>query len=197
MVLKTPVGHGHLEPDGTSSTMYTGISGGSNHPTFRDKAGSPVNGIVSWGGVIVVGNSRISPTDRAVRVRVKDITDGTSKTMMIGEQSDWCLDNQGQPHDCRSDCNHGFMMGFGNFDGTDRHFNTSCVHNRVGDKSLLAQGVNENCGPNRTIQSAHPAGAHVALADGSVRFVVEEMTQSILLNLANRDDGQTIVDGSY
>ena len=39
------------------------------------------------------------------------ITDGLSNTMVVAEQSDWCIDTDGIATDCRSDAGHGFCMG--------------------------------------------------------------------------------------
>ena len=164
--------------------MYTGISGATDDKSARDKGDSGnAAGRVSWGGILIVQKA----------VRSRDILDGTSHTLLIGEQSDWCIDATSQQVDCRSDCGHGFCMGFGN-DGTDRHFNTTVVLNRHNEKSFNATGVIGNCAPNRAIQSVHPGGATVGLADGSVRFVVDSLATQLLFDLANRSDGHAISD---
>ncbi|MEZ6146920.1 MAG: DUF1559 domain-containing protein [Planctomycetaceae bacterium] len=38
--------------------------------------------------------------------------------------------------------------------------------------------------------SAHEGGAHVTLSDGSVRFISESMSQTILAYLCQRSDGE-------
>ena len=124
-------------------------------------------------------------------VRIVQITDGTSKTLMVAEQSDWCytaLDNRA---DCRSDCGHGFAMGFPR-DDWDQHYNITTVLHELNEKQWTLLGIAGNCGPNRPIQSAHPGGAHVLSADGAVRFLVETIDLQTLYNLANRDDGYEI-----
>jgi prepilin-type processing-associated H-X9-DG protein len=40
------------------------------------------------------------------------------------------------------------------------------------------------------IQSAHPGGAHLLFADGSVHFLAEDMELRLLKLLAMRDSGQ-------
>jgi len=161
------------------SATYTGVSGGKDHTTTRPK--NPVQGVdgkISDGGVLIMLQS----------VRMGDITDGTSNTMAVVEQSDFCINTKGEPEDCRSDCFHGFPMGPGN-DGWQRAFNTTTVLTRINEKSMNALGVAGNCGPNRPIQSAHPGGAQVMLCDGSVRFLAEAIPVQTMYNLANRDDG--------
>ena len=130
-----------------SDTMYTGNSGATNDVTARNKANTGVApGRISFGGVLI----------SLASVTVADIRDGTTNTLMVGEQSDWCRDASGTLSDCRSDCGHSFCMGPGN-DGWDRTFNITTVVNPINEKSANAYGVPANCGPNRSFQSAHLA----------------------------------------
>lgn len=166
-------------------TNYAGITGATNHSTAVAKlpAGGAV-GTITYGGVL--------PRNKAIRFR--DITDGTSTTVCIGEQSDWCVDPMtGVSSDCRSDCGHGFTMGPGN-DGWDRDFNLSNVMHKINEKSSTAFGVAGNCGPNRAIQSIHTGGAHVLLADGTVRFLNQSLDIQVWYNLANRNDRKPVRD---
>jgi prepilin-type N-terminal cleavage/methylation domain-containing protein/prepilin-type processing-associated H-X9-DG protein len=168
------------------STMYTGNSGATNDISARDKLDSgAAPGRLSFGGVLISLDM----------VRISDIRDGTSNTLMVVEQSDWCTDALGNKSDCRSDCTHGFCMGPGN-DGWDRTFNITTVYNAINEKSANAFGVPGNCGPNRAIQSVHTGGAQVLLADGSVHFAVESLDLHVLYNLANRNDGN-VTDVSW
>lgn len=164
----------------TFSTTYVGVAGTANHPSA---VSVPSHGIVSYGGVLVVGRA----------YRISDITDGSSNTLLLAEESDWCRDAANNLYDCRSDCGHGFPMGPGN-DGWGRAFNLTAVRQRLNEKSSTAAGILGNCGANSAIQSVHPGGANVVLADGAVRFVSESITISTLFNLANRDDGNVIGD---
>ena len=161
---------------------YTGIAG-----SFYT---SPALGIPSTQGVLT----------RFDAISIKRITDGTSNTMMVGEQSDFCLRANGEALDCRSDFSHGFQMGISGDDDPRAH-NTTTVRHRINEKSAEAIGVlsdNENrpnwYQPNRAIQSAHPGGAYVMLADASVQFLTEDTEINLLYNMADRDDGQ--VDGA-
>ena len=166
-----------------SSTMYAGNSGATNDITARDKINNDGSapGRLSFGGVLI----------SLAMVQMADIRDGTTNTLMVVEQSDWCTDATGNKYDCRSDCGHGFCMGPGN-DGWDRIFNMTTVVNGINEKSANAFGVPGNCGPNRAIQSAHVGGAEVLLADGSVHFASETLDLNVLYNLANRSDGNSV-----
>jgi hypothetical protein len=171
---------------------YTGISGGGfpsprgvpphAYPLTHVKGSPPdttyAPGWASNGGILL----------QDIVVTTGEIPDGLSNTMVVGEQSDWCVDSSGQIKDCRSDCGHGFFMG-GAPEELERHFNTTCVINRLGDKSFGSEGVRGNCGGNRAIQSAHSGGAMVGMADGSAHFISESINIYTLYDLANRKDG--------
>ena len=161
---------------------YVGIAGAVDHPSARPKLlGGGAAGTISFGGAL--------PRQQAIRLN--DITDGTTSTFLIAEQSDWCRDAAGAPSDCRGDCGHGFPMGPGN-DGWDRDFNIVSIQHKINNKDPSLFGVPGNCGPNRVIQSIHLGGAHVLLVDGSARFVNEMLTLPVLYNLCNRNDNNVM-----
>jgi prepilin-type N-terminal cleavage/methylation domain-containing protein len=169
----------------TMSPTYAGINGATDHSTARDRHGDAGMGRVSEGGLLIMYRG----------VTIREATDGLSNTLMVGEQSGWCIDGNGNKVDCGSDCDHGFMIGpSGTALGVgtswaSRIFTTTCVLHRINERSMLALGVDGNCGPNRPIQSVHPGGALGLLGDGSVRFLEETMELQTLYDLANRDDG--------
>ncbi len=166
---------------------YFGISGALDHPTTREKDPTGAPGKISWGGVILIDRS----------VNISDIRDGTTHTMMVAEQSGWCIDQTGANIDCRSDCGYGFPMGPADDIslGWERQFNVTCVIHPIGETSYLAYGVAGDCGPNRPIQSAHLGGAQVLMADGSGQWLSSDTDLQIVYNLANRDDGKRVSIG--
>jgi hypothetical protein len=162
--------------------QYVGVAGSARHETARPVEtidGFP--GKVGLGGALVVGK----------RISLSRVSDGASKTLLIGEQSDWCQRDDGTPTLCDSSCLHGFLMGprIVNF---SRQFNLTSLAHPVGDKRWAAEGVAGNCGPNRAIQSPHPGGAFVGLVDGSVHFLAEATDPEVLFALADRDDGEPV-----
>ncbi len=161
---------------------YTGVSGATDHSSAKDKStAGGAAGRISWGGTLIEGDA----------VAISEIRDGTTHTIIVAEQSDWCYDVTGNRQYCNSDCRHGFCMGPG-VDGWERHFNMTCVIHRINEKSWTGLGVQGNCGPNTPIQSAHPGGAMAVLVDGSVHFLSESMETQILYDLSNRDDGNVL-----
>jgi prepilin-type N-terminal cleavage/methylation domain-containing protein/prepilin-type processing-associated H-X9-DG protein len=184
------------------SATYAGISGAAD-PTLsaaqnlalyksKDSPGTP--GWVSRGGVLIM----------YAGVHIADISDGTSNTMVVGEQSDVLLQSPASyggriAGDCRADCWHGFAMGPSTANPTDpttgldpRQWNVTCVVYPVNEKSAMGYGIYGNCGSNTPVQSVHPGGANVLLADGSVHFCSESLDIQILRYMATRDDGKAV-----
>ncbi|GAF97065.1 unnamed protein product, partial [marine sediment metagenome] len=87
---------------------YAGISGAvdllDDDSKELDRDDNPMN--KSFAGLLVdmrcVRPSGIPCFQGMVWVRRKHVLDGFSKTMLVGEQSDECLDSEGLPQDCRS-----------------------------------------------------------------------------------------------
>ena len=179
------------------SATYSGIAGSADHPSAAELLKAVRRyGIASVGGILHSARHdpddwRLSPNwEQDVTVRL--VTDGTSKTMMVGEQSDWCYEVDGVPITCQSDWWHGFAMGPGR-EWRSRVFNVTTVLHRINFKSQGGIGI-MNAGANSPLQSVHPGGAQVVFADGSAQFLNEDISIQTLYNLADRDDGNVLGD---
>jgi type II secretory pathway pseudopilin PulG len=183
-----------VESPNVMSSTYAGISGARDHPTTRDKNPTGAPGYISWGGVLLAEPPPATQPGQfvaaSIAISTAQIKDGTSRTMMVGEQSGWCTDDRGARVDCRSDCGYGFPMGVSRRDTWERQYNLTCVIHPIGEFSYLAYGVAGDCGPNRPLQSAHPGGAQVLMADASGQFIGMTTDIQVVYNLANRDDGR-------
>ncbi|MCB0186778.1 MAG: DUF1559 domain-containing protein, partial [Caldilineaceae bacterium] len=141
-------------------------------------------------------NATQSPTGifwRNSRVAIRDITDGTSNTLMVGERA-WELTNpNGTNHACRA----GTMFG-------ERITNEQSEISRgLGSTSGPINGPNGG-GCSRTFSSRHEGGSQFTMCDGSVRFISENIDHnalttggtnaidSLLEKIASRDDGQVV-----
>lgn len=165
-------------PSTAMMATYTGIAGAVDHESVGEFLVLPTN-VWSRGGCLIRNES----------VALKKVTDGTSNTLLLAEQSDWLEDDYtGDLVDARSDGNHGFTMG--SRMGEDRTFNLTTVRHRINDKAGTLLGVAGNTGPNRPLQSVHSGGIFVASVDSSVKFLSEDTDLQVLFNLCNRNDGR-------
>jgi prepilin-type N-terminal cleavage/methylation domain-containing protein len=186
-VLKGTIVPGAL---GAAGPTYTATTGAVDHYTAVNKDGQTnqhrARGIQSRGGVLLPNQF----------LRIGDIADGTSNTVMLGEQSGWCFDASGTKVDCRSDYGHSFMMGTtpeSYINSEDRWFNTTTVRYGINHRAWNSTGVGDQYyGCNRPIQSAHPGGAQVLLSDGAVRFLGDSLALQTWFDLVNRNDAHPL-----
>ncbi len=199
----------------TQLSTYVGISGAVDglDPDYTEtrvcNGGSLTNcctgGMASAGGVLFPHRG----------VRFADITDGSSNTMAISEQSNFLKTLSGKTVDWGSGHTHGWLIGarggsnnakeppdYG-AGGDARTFNMVTIRYPINQiegwpeypGNCGAVGVCANTGTNTPLNSTHPGGVNVGMCDGSVRFLNETIPLEILSRLATRDDGQTI--GEY
>ena len=186
--------HGSFGQDENNNPIacYTGISGAApedpaDFPPHAATFSSRYNTSISTNGVLVGENVS---EDRWKSISIAEITDGTSNTMIIGEQSAWMFDENGQQWDCRSDANHGFQMGC-NADGNAdvRRFNLTSIKHPINTLSIIeANGSAGNTGVNRPLHSNHLGGVNVGLCDGSTHFLTDSTSLDVLYDLADRAD---------
>ncbi|MCA9004788.1 MAG: DUF1559 domain-containing protein [Planctomycetaceae bacterium] len=132
--------------------------------------------------------------------KIRDISDGTSNAIMLGEivvgtaTSDdkgawgWCT---GALFSGRN--SNGILTPNTTkvTDGTPYAANNSSDQNfnRRNNPDITGSGAGQG------LRSFHVGGAHVTLADGSVRFISENVDQNTYLNLLSIDDGNVL--GEY
>ena len=122
---------------------------------------------------------------------ITSVSDGTSNTMLLAEQSDYCVTDAGVKTDCRADYGTGF--GIGPIPWNEwRIWQSSVVRYKVNEKRWSLKGIGDACGLNTPITASHSGGANVAMADGSVRFLSDGTDLQTLYNMSNRDDGNVV-----
>ena len=158
---------------------YAGISGSFNPDTGRTGRGT--NALISERGVLCL----------LPGIGFGEMGDGSSNTLLMGEQSDYMTRADGRLIDMRSDGNHGFNMGSSSFT-SERTFNITTVRHPLNfrDHAIAAlEGASGNTGVNRPLISSHPGGVTVSAADGSTHFLNDSLELVVLFNLCDRDDG--------
>ncbi|TWU25017.1 hypothetical protein Pla52o_13140 [Novipirellula galeiformis] len=170
---------------------YVGVSG-----AFPDPAGR-ANVCSTGTNYGVYCNTGVLVPEKEFRFR--DITDGSSNTILVAEQSGMVGTN-----DYRANY-HGGWRGWSN--SGDVTTNTSAHH--ISGITTVAFAINAKTAQaggntipksdrpyagNTIINSFHPGGIHLLLADGSVRFVSESLNFTTLSQLCVRDDGSVLAE---
>ena len=176
-------------------TSYTGVAGSALDAPFTTitECCGGGSGITSGGGVLSVNS----------KVTIVAITDGTSNTIMVGEQSDHIRDAANAPIPggytaITSQGPHGWAMG-SNTSATGapniRAFNVSTTRWSINQRGLgnnSANGTNDNTGQNIPFSSGHTGGANMLMGDGSVRFLTSSTPLTTLQWLSTRAGGEVI-----
>ena len=218
-----PASYPHTTSNGTDVNIaeicYVGVHGGAHldvendvyHPTTDPAPQSENHGPISGGGMFVLDKN----------VRIAECTDGTSHTIMLGEESDFLyvpseinifqfgkegpglvdMRSSGRQGAYAGNSHHhtpdgpGTMKaaGFGGCSAPlcSRGRNVATVHYPINTKDWDGRGMGQN-GFNKPIRSQHPGGAFVLFTDGHVEFLTDETDMQTLNNLANRDDGNLL-----
>ncbi len=166
---------GGLPVEDARATSYSGVAGSEMHLDANKNPRTDCSGML-------FGNQR---------VRVGDVTDGTSNTLFVGE----------------------ITGAKGVFEGTAAFFqqiimtqNIQNTANGINSYLTVPGGRNEETNPisdaggNRHYQlfeeigfsSFHPGGCNFLMVDASVRFVPEELDQKVLIQVTTRAGGETI-----
>jgi prepilin-type N-terminal cleavage/methylation domain-containing protein len=183
-------------------TSYTGIAGsvipGQTPANITYNVGC-CNGsgpLATNNGILFAGS----------QVALTSITDGTSNTWMVGEQSDHLRSAAGQPvtnFDSgvgNSQGRYGWAMGaqIGQNQqpsawGDGRHFNcTSVLYslNQIGFANSASTGTNNDVGTNFPLNSCHTGGLNNLCADGSVHFYTNGMALSVISAFCTKSGGE-------
>ena len=188
---------------------YAGIMGAVNgpndptDPTGQKRTCDSTSGSC-YAGAYKASNGVLYPGSS---LKVSAITDGTSNTLAIAEQSDQgidliCATSSDPPFDPRAASMYGLWSG----DEYGKAYTTTSgcygytsgpnitVRYPVGIKRRI--GIDDGMGywdaHNKPIQSAHAGGACALRCDGSVTFLVNGMDFNVLKWLCIRDDGQVV-----
>ncbi|MDP6721385.1 MAG: DUF1559 domain-containing protein [Pirellulaceae bacterium] len=176
---------------------YVGVQGSA--PTGnRNNGAFPTYGACSrqtgYGGIYCQNGTLVPNTV----VKFADITDGSSSTLIVAEQSGPIIDRNGtRRRDIRSNyyggwCGHTRAdiprWGWG---GSPWGSGTSTIRYRINLNSAPT-GANSTWDANTILTSEHPGGIMSARADGSVDFISETIDMLMLKRLGAKNDGQPV-----
>jgi len=189
-----------------TNPSYYGISGTTDGNGYTNPAGYQKTCCDCCGGQQATG--LISSVGALVPVRAigfRDMTDGTSNLMCVGEASNFIL-SAPLPAGTRTvqvNGTHGLMMGTPTRTAVEsagnnypRVFNLTTVryppNAPVVNNDANWPGVGDNFGSNNPLNSAHTGGVQILLGDGSARFLSDNIDILTLRRLAARNDGQVL-----
>lgn len=172
------VGSQNIPADVAACTLYTTGAFGANGSS--DYAASWSNATVSGMFIYFAGVNRI-----------RDITDGTSNTIAMGEVRPKCVNSTGSyggSNGWQSWANQGFALWTTT---APINFNT-CPGEGVGNNSNSNCNSWQNTPTGRGFKSRHVGGAQFLLADGTVRFISENVDYRTYQRLGDRRDGEVV-----
>jgi prepilin-type N-terminal cleavage/methylation domain-containing protein/prepilin-type processing-associated H-X9-DG protein len=194
------------DPGGRGLAMvptYVGIAGAVNGliPGFNDSrvnSGGGSTGCCSGG--IIAGNGTLYPNSDT---KVTDLTDGSSVTMVVSEQSDMLVTVNGSrvtwnasgPHGWAIGAHYGTPGSYGN-GGDARAMQMTTIRYTVNRTTgwpntpgnCASSGVCDNTGQNIPLNSTHGGGVNALFGDGSVHVIPDTTPINVLAQLAVRYD---------
>jgi len=184
-----------LDPDGgkfkAAATDYVASAGAY---LYRNKSERLFRGAMASPGRYYGG----SKVEAKHAVRLSEITDGTSNTLLIVEMA-------GKPQEWRAGKLHAAEPGAGSAKPLVNGFSfgqwiaPNWAHLRSWSKDGATRfgpcGV--NCSNSGSIYSFHPQLANAAMADGSVRRLKAGLPQEIMVSLVSIADGEIVSREDY
>jgi prepilin-type N-terminal cleavage/methylation domain-containing protein len=179
-------------------SAYVPICGAVNglitSPTYSEtRNGNGTGGSINSRGGMMFQNSKL---------RFKDCLDGTSKMLVVGEQSDFMTDTAGAKQPWQASGTFGWGLGASSAGATGDAYNSHTIRHPINQKTGwdgATFGVGGGFGTsgwpsNIPLNAAHPGGVMGLLLDGSVRFLADATSLQTLAQMATRDDGITLND---
>lgn len=165
---------------------YEGVSGATPDP-----GGVTANCGAGSYGSIYCNNGITVPN---VKVTIAAVIDGTSNTLLVAEQSGTV-----NKQDLRNNYYGGWSGAGGGIPPADTHWGaaTTAIRYPINynfNTGGAPAGADQTWEGNTIINSFHVGGTHALMADGSVRFLSENMNFTTLTAIACKSDGVVVGD---
>jgi prepilin-type N-terminal cleavage/methylation domain-containing protein len=183
---------------------YVGISGAAKDDVFRELRVTPCCAVDADVGEISGGGTLIP--NRAVRIR--EISDGQTKTLVVGESSGSLLSSDGSRHRIDGGFPLGWIagtsavgtppdyrFGVGSHAVRPSSYNITTIRYLPNVTNYDLPGIDDDRGANNPLASQHPGGVHVLHLDGAVTMLRDDVELTIFKQLSTRDDGAGLHSG--
>jgi hypothetical protein len=165
---------------------YVGMSGATSQTGFVTTGQCSAQ--TGYGG-IYCNNGLLAPNDSFA---MRDIIDGSTNTIIVAEQSGMIANTR----DIRSNyyggwCGHTDTRKAPQFNGSPWGSSTTSLRYQINSPTAPV-GADSTWDGNTILNSFHVGGIHVALADGSVQFISENINMLTLRRLCSKQDNQPV-----
>jgi prepilin-type N-terminal cleavage/methylation domain-containing protein len=180
---------GDLPVNSMGLIQYVGIAGSDlMRGTFWDETYDTYGRRVANGGTFYLHS----------KTRVRDIIDGTSKVMGVGEYSGVTECQALNPFGGTTNNGTGWNLGFKG--GGDFIWPARTIAFPPNSRYFWDDPDAKTCDPIQStitkgaLKSMHPGGIHALMLDGSTHFLEENIDLTTYKNLADIDDGNVLVE---
>lgn len=171
---------GCSDDNGRAPGHYAVCGGTEDYNIYWSYYGDP--NPVQNGAIVYTGSS-------AGKIRFRDITDGTSTTLMIGETAYNLPDYKftSSSSSCNGQSRYGYTYWANPYPGSTVCFTSSDFNpHDIADDSVFDSSW------RKSFRSDHVGGVQFVFVDGSVHFISENIDASLLDALATRNGGEVI-----
>ena len=174
---------------------YVGINGSYYQGGSSTVLESPAHVATSSYGSSVYNGVIIKAGHGSRPCKIRDITDGTSNTVMVGEQGNYWTNNTNTQKDVRASNFSGGVWNAGRPESNQWTLNVMSIRYTINYSGVSQTGMNTAYMKHTPLNSTHSGGVHMLLADGAVRFLSENINFPTLTALADKSDGTVL--GEY
>lgn len=177
-----------------SLSSYYGIAGATNTSTWTGNNNAFVPGGIAY---YSENGTILTTTGSTSSVNIASITDGTSNTMMVGEISNFIADPTGgnTSSDIRPGKDWGWTMGTHTSWVTAWMLQLNVINYPPNSPVYGLTGVQPGAAHaryNHPLSSAHVGGVQGLFADGSVKFIGNNINLDTLKYLGARNDAKVV-----